>query len=57
MQIRATEDNGLINGEFTCYWVAEIYSNYAGCFVPINASPKFDSPLKAISWGLNWAAS
>ncbi len=35
-------------------WKAEVYSTYVGGYVPIAASPRFDTPTEAITWGRKW---
>ena len=36
-------------------WKAQVYTDYAKCYVTINPCPIFNDPLNAIQWGKeNW---
>ena len=35
-------------------WYAQVWSNYAKCYVAIGASPAFTNPDQAIVWAFEW---
>ena len=54
--IRAAQ-NGTGGEGHPLRWRAQVWSDYAACYVTIAAGPEFETPEQAIRYGNTWAGA